>query len=86
MNKYSLEQLALFDLCLFCDDFVKSMETVGGYDSEEAFALRMDLRCKVHRGEPLNVVNLYHTYRNSSAFVEALERVLQDFFNNRKIG
>lgn len=81
MSQYTLDQLAHFNRCLFPDDFARDMQQIGQMDPDQAFLLKMDLRARVHRGQNLNVLDLYQDYAiPDPTFRDCLERVLLDFF------
>lgn len=84
MNKYTLGQLAHFNRCLFPGDFAEDMQKIGGLSADEALMLQMDMASKARSGKSLNVIDLYQDNINNDAFHDALERVLQNFFQKKQ--
>jgi hypothetical protein len=85
-GKYTLDQLAWFNRCLFPDDFAQDMHKVGGMNGDLAFALQLNLRSKIKRtGQSLNVLDIYQDYAlPDSEFQQGLENVLVGFFKKSK--
>lgn len=84
MKQYTLAQLALFDRCMFPDDFAAKLRDVGGMASDHATIIKLSLRTRVKHGLPLGVVWFYQTYvvgsSEEDAMADYLDKVLTDFF------
>lgn len=79
---FTLEQLALFDRCLFPDDISEEIGKAAGYDEAEILALKMELRQQVKDRRPLGVVGLFQDRIKDERFCTALIKVLVSFFDN----
>jgi hypothetical protein len=72
--KFTLEQLAHFDRCLFPDDFAEEIGKAAGYNDNEILFLKLSLR-----GRKLSVINIYQEWILDDQLCKALNSVLEDF-------
>lgn len=83
MNKYTLDQLAWFDRCLFPNDFAEKLHKVGGMDYDEAKWMKLSLRGMVKNNKKLTIVGIYQEWAvNCPEMQRCLQLVLEDFFKD----
>ena len=73
---FTLDQLALFDRCLFPDDLARDFFRIGGYNEEQT---RFEFR-SIRNKRGLSAVGLYQEYIQDEHFTSTLNAILCEFF------
>lgn len=75
MNKYSLDELAFVDRCLFPGDLINDLEEAGfkGASMYKGFFIELSIT------NSLSVLRVYQEFISDDELIKALDKVIQNY-------